>query len=423
MKLRTTLVNAFFFIGLHLLLSCVSDEEIDQNQTIPITKDLAFAARTGILDKITISTTDVTSAVNTAFSGRTSKTIAQVFSEGDALQNGVNSTTTKLVSLNKFKFNLNEQKNTRRPQGLANFGNYLIHGWYFTAESTWEDNCKLTISDLSQGKYFNVVPVQFHATQAGKFRHIDSHASGLTVIDHYLYMANSASILVFDLNKIYKIIKPSDPDVASGQNFIYEYTFMLPQVGEIIFDTDSGAKASYLSLTQIDSVNHFVVGNFYSTVSSSYSSGGKSMIWVLPATNTNYSFPTIQTNTSRIYPQIDPVFPSGDETGQELTRIQGAVVKDNVLIMNRSYQDDTYQLIVIRYANIFADPLVITDFFAGTTSSPHGYNNKNWLYGCEDMEYYNGRVYTVTEFPEGLYGDRANYSGTYTSFINLMDPI
>ncbi|HMV09913.1 MAG TPA: hypothetical protein PK325_03215 [Cyclobacteriaceae bacterium] len=422
MKIVTFTTRTLLLLLLVLALGNCESEDVPVTSKTTTPNNLPLA-RTGILDKITISTTDVTSTVQSAFSGRTSKTVSQVFAEGDALQSGLNSTTTKLVSLNKFKFGTNEQKNTRRPQGLANYGNYVIHGWYFTSESTWEDNCKLTIADLSQGKYFNIVPVQLHTTQTNKFKHIDSHASGLTVVGHYLYMANSASILVFDLNKIYKIIKPSDPDVASGQNFIYEYTFMLPQVGEIIFDTDSGAKASYLSQTLIDSVNHFVVGNFYSTVSSSYSSGGKSMIWTLPVTNTSYSFPTIQTNASRIYPQIDPVFPSGDEIGQELTRIQGAIIKDNVLIMNRSYQDETYQLLVIRYANIFADPLVITDFFTGTTSNPHGYNNKNWLYGCEDMEYYNGRVYTVTEFPEGLFGDRASYSGTYASFISLMDPI
>ena len=265
MKIVTFTTRTLLLLLLVLALGNCESEDVPVTSKTTTPNNLPLA-RTGILDKITISTTDVTSTVQSAFSGRTSKTVSQVFAEGDALQSGLNSTATKLVILNKFKFCTNEQKNTRRPQGLANYGNYVIHGWYFTSESTWEDNCKLTIADLSQGKYFNIVPVQLHTTQTNKFKHIDSHASGLTVVGHYLYMANSASILVFDLNKIYKIIKPSDPDVASGQNFIYEYTFMLPQVGEIIFDTDSGAKASYLSQTLIDSVNHFVVGNFYSTV-------------------------------------------------------------------------------------------------------------------------------------------------------------
>lgn len=434
MKFRVHLIRTWLIAFIYFFLfSCESQEPVVQEHIVQesevqepkVKTSQNTNARIGILERITINTTDVTTTVATALAGRSYKNISQIFASNQAMQNGTRSATTKLVSLDKFKFNTNEQKDTRRPQGTANYGDYIINSWYFTGESAWEGNCKFTITKITGEKYFNVVPVQLHSTQAGKFKHIDSHASGLTVFGHYLYMTGSGgtSILVFDLDKIYTIQNKPDSNVAVGQDFIYEYTYMLPQVGTIIFATDSGAKASYLSRTTRDGIDYFVAGNFFSTADSDYSSGGKSMIWLLPATNTSYSFPTIQPNPSRIYTQIDPVFPSGDDKGTRLTRIQGAIIKDNVLILNRSYSTETYQLIVMRYADILVDPPVLTDFFSGTTSNKHGYNKENWLKGCEDMEFYNDRVYTITEFPEGiLVGDRASYSATYSSIIGLMAP-
>jgi hypothetical protein len=260
-------------------------------------------------EEITIHTNDYTTRVNNLLSGRNSLTIDGVFALGNAMQSGTPSTGTKLVALNKFKFNADEQKETRRPQGAANYGKYVINSWYFTSSSTWKGNCKLTVADLAKGKYFNLIPVQFHATQTTKLKHIESHAGGLTVIDHYLYIASGTSILIFDLNKIYKVTKRTDPVIASGENFTYEYTYMTPQIGEMTFETLSGANASYLSLTEINSRNHFVVGNFYSEEGDSYDSGGKSMIWLLPVQEGAYLYPTIETNATRQYTQIEPLFP------------------------------------------------------------------------------------------------------------------
>lgn len=423
MKYKTPTRYMLMMLSIIFFSSCEQDEP--QKNLSGVEKKSSsthsqFAnARIGPKEKITISTTDDTQKVQNVFAGRTPLTISSVFSLGAAMQNGTSSSATKLVPLSKFKFNSDEQKGTRRPQGTANFGKYVINGWYFTGNSEyWEGNCKLTVADIATERYFNLVPVQFHGTQTTKFQRIESHASGLTVIGHYLYLTDSAAILVFDLNKIYKIMKPTDPVVAVGQKFIYEYTYMVPQVGEIKFATDTGAKASYMSLTKIGAQDHFVIGNFYSTVSGSYDNGGKSMIWLLPVDESTYSFPTMQTNATREYNQIDPLFPSGPDKNTTMTRIQGALVIDNVVILNRSYSSETYQLIVMKYADALADTPTITSFFSGTTSSAHSYNNKNWLEGCEDLEYYNGRIWTVTEFD-----GRAIYSADLDDITGLMQPV
>lgn len=422
--------TSFLMILIALLISNCDDQQLtpQKNTSESITPVSSVNAR-ATDERILISTVDYAAEVNEAF-GLTPRvnqaplTIASIFTLGNAMQPGNTSTVTKLVSHQKFEFTGTDQQGTRRPQGVANYGNYIINSWYFTSTSTWHENLKFTIADRSLGKYFNVVPVRFHSSGPNQFGKIQSHAGGLTVISHYLYVTDNEtnSILVFDLDKIYKIDKPNDPNINSTANFVYEYTYMIPQVGHINFQTLSGAKTSYMSFTQMpvqsQSVpppvqDYFVIGNFTETSST------KSMIWLLPVVYPQNSFPTIQTNASEQYPQIEPRFPNlNGVPGSSVSRIQGAVVKDNNLILSRSWQDDTRQLMVINYVDILADTPVILQYFNGSSASnPHNHETKNWWTGCEDLELYNGRVYTVTEWDDD---NRSIYSALYSDIIGLM---
>jgi len=431
--MKKNCVFKFLVIGMVILVatSCEKRDEVSlevmNNGTLGSTEKLL----SNVTDEvISINITDHTAQVNNALAIKQSLTIEEVFVKNQILISGARSTRTDLpVVLDKFMFGSNEQKGTRRPQGVANFGNYVINSWYFTDNSDWDGNCKLTVTDLSRKSYFNLVPVQFHDTQVNKFKHIDSHAGGLTVVDHYLYIASGKSILIFDLNKIYPITSKPDPTIATDQNFIYEYTYMIPQVGYMSFETASQANASYISLTEINSKQYFVVGNFYSRTAD-YDNGGKSMIWLLPVIQNLYSFPVIEVNSeTNQYMQIEPLFPSGDEKNKTVTRIQGVVIKDNVLILNRSYTDhETFQLIVMKYSDILAENPTLLSFFSGTKSNKQSYNNKNWMVGCEDLEFYNNRIWTITEFvafnsTTGYFENRSLYSASYSDIIDLLAPV
>jgi hypothetical protein len=282
---------------------------------------------------------------------------------------------------------------------------------------------------LSCTKDFNLVPVTFHSTQINKFKHIDSHAGGITVMGHYLYLTSGDLIQIFDLDKIYPVIgnqdNHNDPTVANDQNFIYEYSYMIPQVGEMDFITLSKARVSYMSLAEINSQKYFLFGNFFSEEDYDpfdpfdfvYMYGWKAMIWLLKIEEGVYPFPTIKVNgNAPDFFQINPLFPSGSEKNQTITRIQGAVIKDNVLVINRSWQDETKQLIAMEYADILGSNTILR-YFSGTTSNKLGYDNKNWLKGCEDLEYYDGKIWSVTEF-----NDRCIYYGNFQDVLNLMAP-
>lgn len=371
--------------------------------------------------RVAIENFDQTAKVNTALSGKTPMTIDALFAKSKVLITGANVPYLKLVKLNQFIFGLNEQKETRRPQGIANYGKYVVTSWYFTDESdAFAKSCKFTITDVDKGRYFNVVPVTFHDTQTTKFKHIDSHAGGLTVIGHYLYMADGDGILIFDLDKIYPVANKPDKTIATDEDFVYEYTYMIPQVGKMDFETTSGANAAYMSLTEINSQKYFVVGNFYSDVKEVYKKGGKSMVWLLPVQENVYPFPSINVNKqTNEYTCITPVFPDGLQKNKSVTQIQGTLIKDNVMMLSRSWSGTTYQLVVMKYSDVLtASPANLVSYFSGTNGNILLTTNKNWLLGCEDLEYYNGRVWTCTEF-----GFRSIYSAAYSDIIKLMSPV
>jgi hypothetical protein len=92
--------------------------------------------------------------------------------------------------------------------------------------------------------------------------------------------------------------------------------------------------------------------------------------------------------------QIEPLFPSGPNMGQPVTRIQGAVLTDNnVLIMSRSWSTATKQLLAMKLDNPAA-------FFSGTAADPKSHCETNWLYGCECLAYGSdpNTLITITEF-------------------------
>lgn len=439
MKIKT-LIPSLFIIGLLLtnLSSCKKEEItlttqkpnkmiqlpdtiVDPPVEPPINPPVVPSVYTPLVSnsKISIAVDDKLAKVNSIVAGRTYYNIDYIFANLNipikSTYSSITQDDTKLL-LSMFKLD-NEQADARRPQGVANYGKYVINSWQFQEESTWYKNCKLTILDPTIGKYINVVPVTFHDTQINRFKHIDSHAGGLTVVDHYLYLADGTSILIFDLDKIYPIINKStksDPLVATDQNFIYEYTVMIPQIGSMSFIPEMGT-AAYISQTNINSQNYFVVGNFF--YSSSKNPGvNKSMIWLLPFQTNAYAYPTIKINTTNNeYITLNPVFPNGSAMNKTITCIQGAIVKDNILVLNRSWSGETYQLIVMKYSNILMSNTILTDFFCGNDTNWNGYDSKNWLDGCEDLEFYDNRIWTITEF-----GTRAVYSTSWTNITNLI---
>ncbi|PAJ73236.1 hypothetical protein CJF42_16755 [Pseudoalteromonas sp. NBT06-2] len=236
------------------------------------------------------------------------------------------------------------------------------------------------------------------------------------------------AIRVFDLRLILDRSACSSY-ISSDQSFVNEYTYMLPEVGRILIDTPLNAPLSYLSTTEINNVPYFLTGNFYSEKKSKYSQGGEAMIWLLPMSNvkTSADFAFVAPDASCY--EIKPVFPSGDEKGDTVTRIQGAAfVNNNLLIVNRSYSDKTKQLQVLQYQKMPTssgfDATQLNGFFSGTESNPNSYQHKNWLYGCEDLCIDKGisqeseinYLYTVTEFAD----HRNIYTAKLSDIINLV---
>ncbi len=313
------------------------------------------------------------------------------------------------LPLNRLKFvGRDQEKTSRRPQGIAQKGRYIFNSWYFRDShlganlTKYEDNCKLTVVDTQDNSFVNLVPVQLDAT-GNQFVHIDSHAGGIAILDHYLYVVGGKHIRIFDTNHIFKV-KECNDQIKSNQKFIREYTYMIPEVGRMDFETPGNANLSYLSIATINSKKYFLAGNFFSTKGNKYTKGGKSMIWLLPVKE----FPSIQGEggITQSYHQIDPLFPSGSEKDRTVTRIQGALIRDNTLIINRSFSTSTMQLLVMEYEDILNSTYSskTKKYFSGTLSDKRKYNYKNWIYGCEDLTLTSdNKVLTVSEFVDNRY--------------------
>jgi hypothetical protein len=321
------------------------------------------------------------------------------------------STSDSLFELDTYSFRGDDQdKKTRRPQGAAFFKNYLVNSWYFR-KSKFEDNCKLTVTDTETCRCVNVAPVQ---TSGDKLVKIESHAGGIATIDHWLFLADSTiqAIRVFDLQHIYPVDE-NDSCILSDQEFVRLYDYMVPEIGRVPLSTPGSASLAYISIATIDCQLFFLVGNFYSRMKPKYKKGGKSMIWLFPIETSQRSFPSV--DLSRPNLQLEPLFPSGPSG--TVTRIQGALINDDVLTLSRSFSYLTKQLIVMRYDDILSSSTP-KDFFDGTVAEPHEYDNKNWLYGCEDLSFDEEfkNVTTVTEFAK----HRHSFLAPYSRFLNLL---
>lgn len=333
------------------------------------------------------------------------------------------------LPLNRLKFVGNDQtKASRRTQGIAQKGRYIFNSWYFRDGTNilgkkkeltkYQDNFKLSVVDTQDNSFVNLVPVQLDSA-GNEFVHIDSHAGGIAIIDHYLYIAGGKYIRVFDINNLFKVEECED-QIKSNQKFIREYTYMIPEVGRMDFKTPGNASLSYLSIAILNAKKYFLAGNFYSKKDKKYTKGGKSMIWLLPVKE----FPSIkgEGGITQTYHQIEPLFPSGSNKDSTVTRIQGALIRDNTLMINRSYAKETMQLLVIEYKDILASThsSKIVRYFSGTngsSSDKRKYNHENWIYGCEDLTLTSdNKLLTVSEFKDSRY----IYSASFEDIQALM---
>lgn len=304
---------------------------------------------------------------------------------------------TGLLPDAKYRFSgTNQTKNTRRPQGVIQYGSSIINTWYFR-QSIYSDNCKFTVTDTTPGGkgIRNVCPVQLNSS--GKFIHIDTHAGGAARVGDYMYIADSTtqSIRVFDLRCFYNRVENISA-VSSSDAFLNLYNDFLPQVGQIFMNTPGNANTSYMSV----SGNNFLVGNFYSTTRSSWAKGGKTMLWLIPMGDYGHEFMSADSSSNQCNQQLEPLFPSGSNKDTTLTRVQGALLtENNELILNRSYLSSSMQLILMKYANL-NDLSTPVGFFSGTESEPQIHDAKNWLYGSEDWSFSDdgSQVITTTEF-------------------------
>jgi len=320
------------------------------------------------------------------------------------------------LPLNRLKFVGNDQeKASRRPQGITQKGRYIFNSWYFRDGhvlnlTKYEDNCKLSVIDTQDNSFVNLVPVQLDDT-GNKFVHIDSHAGGIDILGNHLYLAGGKYIRVFDLSKLYRV-KECEAKIKSNQKFIREYTYMIPEVGRMEFETPGNVGLAYLSIATIKSKKYFLVGNFYSEAKSlknlklveKYKKGGKSMMWLLPAKVS--PFIRGEASETQSFHQIDPLFPSGSEKDSSVSRIQGAMLQGNTLIMNRSFAKGTMQLLAVEYDDILKSTRSdkVKKYFSGTTRSPLKHEPKNWVYGCEDLTLTSdNKILTVSEFKDSRY--------------------
>ena len=144
------------------------------------------------------------------------------------------------------------------------------------------------------------------------------------------------------------------------------------------------------------------------------------MLWLLPVEHNQQPFATVKMQDD--YVQLEPLFPSGSDMGETMTRVQGAVIKDNTLIIHRSYTTGYYaskQLVVIEYDDILAEEPVVKAFFSGSNDDKHQHKPKNWLSGCEDLTLVDGELWTITDFVN----DRYIYCAKLVDIEGLLQPV
>lgn len=318
--------------------------------------------------------------------------------------------STGLVRDGEYSFTGDNQvKITRWPQGVADYlspeiNHWIITSWYFSSAAN-ANNTKFVAIDTSMQLAYDICPV---VLKNGLFTHLHSHAGGLATIGSFLYVADSTgrSIRVFDLANIYSTIE-NVAAIDPTDDFVGLYNYFIPEVGRIFLTPTNDAPISYLSLSEDG--HYLVAGNFYSTTTAAYARGGRSYIWRIPLSET----PTVtgfRDPISDVVHQIEPLFPSGPNINTTMTRIQGVLwTLEDELIINRSFTNETKQLLVIKPNG---------QFFSGDVLAPQSHNPDNWLFRCEDLSFsvrYADRFLALTEDP----GDRSVTTWSISEVLEL----
>lgn len=317
--------------------------------------------------------------------------------------NVLTSHKTGMTPVAQFSFTGEEQTQTdENPQGVCEYNGLVLtsHGFKY---GSLQLCTKLLVNDVANLQAARVAILEY---DSGVFMRIESGAGGMAVIGDYLYVVDSPtkSIRVFDLREVYA--KSDNLAVLDEiDSFFLEYDYFLPQVGQIFCSTPSDCNMGYMSYSN----GELVIGNFYFP-NSSYSAGGQSMVWRVPVVSGVQEFPSPQPNAT--VTEILPLFPTGANVGETITKIQGAAITDTeVLVLSRSYGSGVYQLVVM-------DLLNPQGYYLGNTTDPTTHDWKNWKYGCENLSFSadGTSLWTVTEFQT----DRDVTAWSVSDIVGLM---
>lgn len=292
---------------------------------------------------------------------------------------------TGLTPTLTLSFTGEEQTQTDEyPQGICEQDGMIITSHYFKY-APLQLACKFMVTDPAAQLAARVAPLE---NVSGTMTRLDIGGGGLVAIGDYLYCVDSPGkrILVLDAREVYSkndnlhVLDDTDP-------FFGEFEYFMPVIGVIQCTTPDDVNMAYLSASN----SEFVVGNFYFP-NSSYSGGGKSMVWRVEYQSGTYEFPA--PTPGGFVSEYEPLFPVGANQGTSITKIQGAAItEDNVLILSRSYGSGVKQLVVMDLSNP-------AGYYLGNTTDPAGHDWKNWKYGCENLCFSEDgtKIGTVTEF-------------------------
>ena len=234
---------------------------------------------------------------------------------------------TGIYPVEEYRFTgSNQVSSTRRPQGVAVYGDIIFNSWYFRSSSDFEFACKLTISDAFG--HTDICPVQLD--ENNKFVRVDSHGSGIAILGDYLYLTddNLDAIRVFSLNDIYR--RSDILSAMADDDFPVFFDWVMPEVGRIPVTLPQSI-IGYMSITN----NEFLWGNFYYEGHETYGEGDDSYIYTLPVDDTaTFEFAVPADTPTEIiahYPNAHPL------AGETIEQIQGAVKYGDDLILSCSW--------------------------------------------------------------------------------------
>ncbi|MEU5722718.1 hypothetical protein ABZ783_12945 [Micromonospora sp. NPDC047738] len=119
--------------------------------------------------------------------------------------------------------------------GLWGTKRFLAVSWHYdksVAGTTVDKGVRVTLVDLTTGKYRHVLLVEPTRTVTLNYTAVPIHAGGLAWLGHYLYVADSAKGLrVFDMDRILEVDASQDLiGRHSGTYYAHTYQYVVPQV-------------------------------------------------------------------------------------------------------------------------------------------------------------------------------------------------